>query len=89
MKSIKQAMENMEYVRRLLEQKQPGFAACLEFAASLVETSHGASSPSAPPDLARLRLRPSSCVVRQRGRCGPVVSPQAASGLAACEISTR
>jgi hypothetical protein len=67
MKSIKQAIENMEYVRRLLEQKQPGFAACLEFAASLVETSHGATSPSAPPDLARLRLRPPSCVVRQRG----------------------
>ncbi len=50
MKSIKQAMENMEYVRRLLEQKQPGFAACLEFAASLVETSHGATSLPAPPD---------------------------------------
>jgi DNA-binding FadR family transcriptional regulator len=39
MKSSKQAMENMEYVRRLLEQKQPGFAASLEFAASLAETS--------------------------------------------------
>lgn len=39
MKSTKQAMENMEYVRRLLEQKHPGFAASLEFAASLVETS--------------------------------------------------
>jgi len=39
MKSAKQAIENMEYVRRLLEQKQPGFAASLEFAASLVETS--------------------------------------------------
>ena len=89
MKSIKRAMENMDYVRRLLEQKQPGFAACLEFAASLVETSHGATSPSAPPDLARIRLRPPSCVVRQRGRCGPVVSPRAASGLGACEISTR
>ena len=39
MKSTKQAMENMEYVRRLLEQKKPGFAVSLEFAASLVETS--------------------------------------------------
>jgi hypothetical protein len=39
MKSTKQAIENMEYVRRLLEQKQPGFAASLEFAASLVEAS--------------------------------------------------
>jgi len=57
MKSTKQAIENMEYVRRLLAQKQPGFAVCLEFAASLVETSHGATSPSAPPDPARLRLK--------------------------------
>ena len=39
MKSTKQAIENMEFVRRLLEQKQPGFAASLQFAASLVETS--------------------------------------------------
>jgi hypothetical protein len=39
MKSAKQAIENMEYVRRLLAQKQPGLAASLEFAASLVETS--------------------------------------------------
>ena len=39
MKSAKQAMENMEYVRRLLEQKQPGFAASLEFAVSLADTS--------------------------------------------------
>ena len=29
----------MEYVRRLLEQKQPGFAASLEFAVSLAEKS--------------------------------------------------
>jgi hypothetical protein len=61
MKSAKQAIENMEYVRGLLEHKQPGFAACLEFAASLVETSHGG----------RLRLRPPSCVVRQRGAVRP------------------
>ena len=39
MKSAKQAMENMEYVRRLLKQKQPGFAASLEFAVSLADTS--------------------------------------------------
>jgi hypothetical protein len=39
MKSAKQAIENMEYVRRLLEQTQPGFAASLEFAVSLAETS--------------------------------------------------
>ena len=39
MKSTKQAIENMEYVQRLLEQKQPEFAASLEFAVSLAETS--------------------------------------------------
>jgi hypothetical protein len=35
MNSAKQAMENMEYVRGLLGQEQPGFAASLEFAVSL------------------------------------------------------
>ena len=39
MKSAKQPMENLEYVCRLLEQKQPGFAASLEFAVSLAEKS--------------------------------------------------
>ena len=38
MNSAQQAMENMEYVRRLLGQEQPGFAASLEFAVSLAET---------------------------------------------------
>jgi hypothetical protein len=33
----RQSAENMEYVRRLLKQKQPGFAAVLELAADLVE----------------------------------------------------
>jgi hypothetical protein len=37
MKTVEQAMENMEYVRRLLRQKQPGFAASLELAASQLE----------------------------------------------------
>jgi hypothetical protein len=36
-KTVKQAMENMEYVRRLLRQKQPGFAASLELAAAQLE----------------------------------------------------
>jgi hypothetical protein len=30
-------MENMEYVRRLLEEKQPGFAASLELAVSFID----------------------------------------------------
>ena len=39
MKSTNQAIENMEYVRRMLEQKQPEFAASREFTVSLAETS--------------------------------------------------
>jgi hypothetical protein len=37
MKTVKQAVENMEYVRRLLRQNQPGFAASLELAAAQLE----------------------------------------------------
>jgi hypothetical protein len=37
MNTAKRATENMEYVRRLLEEKQPGFAASLELAVSLIE----------------------------------------------------
>jgi hypothetical protein len=32
-----QSTENMEYVRKLLKQKQPGFAAALESVVDLVE----------------------------------------------------
>ena len=32
----RQSMENREYVRRLLREKQPGFAAALELAMNLV-----------------------------------------------------
>jgi hypothetical protein len=35
MSTARQAMENMEYVRRLLEEKQPGFAVSVELALSL------------------------------------------------------
>jgi hypothetical protein len=35
--TAKQATENMDYVRRLLKEKQPGFAASLELAVSLVD----------------------------------------------------
>lgn len=37
MNTAEQSMENMDYVRRLLGQKQPEFAALLELAVSLVE----------------------------------------------------
>ena len=36
MNTAKQAMENMEYVRRLLEERQPGFFASVELAVSLI-----------------------------------------------------
>ena len=41
-----QAIENIKYVRRLLEQKQPGFVAALELAADLV--GRELSSPEMP-----------------------------------------
>jgi len=44
-----QSAENMEYVRRLLKQKQPGFAAALELAVDLVERELG--SPELPRDV--------------------------------------
>ena len=36
MNTARQATENMEYVRRLLREKQPEFAAALELAMNLV-----------------------------------------------------
>jgi len=45
----RQSAENMEYVRRLLKQKQPGFAAALELAVDLVERELG--SPELPCDV--------------------------------------
>ena len=36
MNTDKQAMENMEYVRELLEEKQPGFATSVELAMSFI-----------------------------------------------------
>ena len=36
MNTAQQAMENMEYVRRLLEEKQPGFSASVELAVSFI-----------------------------------------------------
>ncbi len=41
--------ENMEYVRRLLRQKQPGFFAALELAVILVEREP--RSPEMPCDI--------------------------------------
>jgi len=44
-----QSTENMEYVRRLLKLKQPGFAAALELAVDLVERD--LESPEVPCDI--------------------------------------
>jgi hypothetical protein len=49
MNTAKQAMENMEYVRRLLEEKQPGFAVSVELAVSFI---HGQlERPEEPMEL--------------------------------------
>jgi hypothetical protein len=47
--TTRQSAENMEYVRRLLKQKQPVFAAALELAVDLVERELG--SPELPRDV--------------------------------------
>src|SRR5215467_10687687 len=60
MKSANQAIENVEYVRRLLQQKQPEFAASLEIAASLVETQ-----PREPTDAELIRR----CAAAARVAC--------------------
>jgi hypothetical protein len=39
--NTEQSAENMEYVHRLLKQKQPGFSAALELAANLVGVGGG------------------------------------------------
>jgi hypothetical protein len=44
-----QRTENMEYVRRLLRQKQPGFSLALELAVILVEQQ--LRSPGMPRDI--------------------------------------
>ena len=44
-----QSTENMEYVRKLLKQKQPAFAASLELAVELVERD--LRSPKMPRDI--------------------------------------
>ena len=47
-KTVEQAIENMEYVRRLLGQKQPGFAASLELAASQLVADLGPDGTAWP-----------------------------------------
>ena len=44
-----QRTENMEYVRRLLRQKQPGYSVALELAVILVERQ--LTSPDMPRDI--------------------------------------
>jgi hypothetical protein len=53
-----QSTENMEYVRRLLWQKQPGFAAALESAVDLVERE--LCTPEMPARPARYAERASA-----------------------------
>jgi WhiB family redox-sensing transcriptional regulator len=50
-----QSMENMEYVRRLLKQKQPGFSATLESATDLVGRELG--SPEMLRDISATKPR--------------------------------
>jgi hypothetical protein len=52
--TAEQSTENMAYVRRLLRQKQPGFAAALELAVLLAEREP--ASPGLPGDVSAAEL---------------------------------
>jgi hypothetical protein len=54
--NTEESAENMEYVRRLLKQKQPGFSAALESAADLV--GRELKSPTCCAASTLLRLDP-------------------------------
>jgi len=62
MDTVKQAMENMEYVRRLLGQKQPGFAAALELATSQLESK--LCEPVVRRRIAAMSAVPPRCAAR-------------------------
>ena len=47
--NTEQSAENMEYVRRLLKRKQPGYAAALELAVDLI--GRELKSPGMPRDI--------------------------------------
>ncbi len=52
--STEQSTKNMAYVRRLLRQKEPGFAAALELAVLLAE--RGPATPWLPRDISAAEL---------------------------------
>ncbi len=53
MNTSRQAVENMEYVRRLLKEKQPEFAASVELAVSFIQRQIGR-----PEETMKLKLPP-------------------------------
>jgi hypothetical protein len=55
MSTAEQAAENMEYVRRLLEEKQPGFSASVELAVSFIR--HQMELPEETMELTRPPVR--------------------------------
>jgi hypothetical protein len=48
-----QSAQNMDYVRRLLKQKQPGFAAALELSVDLLEAVDLLERELRPPEMPR------------------------------------
>jgi hypothetical protein len=62
MNTVAQAIENMEYLRSLLRQKQPGFAALLELAVSQLEKKTPRAGHSTAESL--------PCLLSRRGWAG-------------------
>jgi hypothetical protein len=57
MNTAKRAMDNMDYVRRLLEEKQPGFCASVELAVSFYPPSDRVAGGNYGTDAAELSVR--------------------------------
>jgi hypothetical protein len=67
MNTARQATENMEYVRRLLEEKQAGFAASVELAVSVIRRQI-----ERPEETMELTLRPGRHEIIERQTQPPV-----------------
>ena len=82
-----QSTQNMEYVRRLLKQKQPGFAAALELAADLVERDlESPETPRGPLMTSHRRPRDFTCRRGADTKLGETEWPPIAGF--ACQIRT-
>jgi len=89
MNIVQQETENMEYVRRLLERKQPGFAVALELVAAQLERElcepvmapHNGAQPGQRPLTPAITVTPASCAASVIVSCAWGVGSPARSGM--------